>query len=219
MRILIQALLLACYATSLWAQEKGWESKWNEILTAAKKEGKVVVHGPPDAAVQRDLPAKFTARFGIPLDYEGGRSSEAAPRLRSERKAGLYTLDVFLGGVDSISNAVYPEKMLDPVKPALLLPEVLDSSKWKKGGVWYSDPEGIYVPRLLNYVVRMFYVNTREAKLEEFKSIKELLNPKWRGKIATMDPIVLKSASLPLPNFTYLVRSLLRGSMLTKSRS
>ena len=39
----------------------------------------------------------------------------------------------------------------------------------------------------------MFYVNTREAKLEEFKSIKELLNPKWRGKIATMDPIVLGS--------------------------
>ena len=83
--------------------------------------------------------------------------------------------------------------MLDPVKPILLLPEVLDSSKWKKGGVWYSDPEGIYVPRLLYYVARMFYVNTREAKLEQFKSIKELLNPRWKGKIATMDPTVLGS--------------------------
>ena len=34
----------------------------------------------------------------------------------------------------------------------------------------------------------MLYLNTQGAKPEEFRSIKELINPKWAGKISVMDP-------------------------------
>ena len=43
------------------AQSKGWEKEWNEILHAAKKEGKVVVMGSADPVVRRELPARFHA--------------------------------------------------------------------------------------------------------------------------------------------------------------
>lgn len=189
MRFLIHALLLACGATSVWAQEKGWESKWEQVLAAAKREGKVVVHGNPDPHVRRDLPAKFAARFGITVEYIGGRSAEAAPKIRNERSAGLYTTDAFISSIDAMATIFYEERWLDPIKPILLLPEVLDGSKWKKGRVWFVDPEGVYVPRMLNYLNRIFFLHTHHARLEEFKSIKELLNPKWKGKIAIDDPV------------------------------
>jgi hypothetical protein len=39
------------------AQPADWQKTWNETLAAAKKEGKVVVAGPPDAQVRQALPA------------------------------------------------------------------------------------------------------------------------------------------------------------------
>lgn len=188
LRILTHMLLLAGVSIPAWAQEAGWEGKWQAILAAAKKEGKVVVHGPADPTVRQQLPAKFTTRFGIPVEYLGGRGSDAGPRLRTERSAGLYTVDVFISGVDTMANIIHPEKMLDPIKPVLILPEVRDPGKWKKGAVWFVDPEGVYIPRVLYYVTRIFYVNTQYAKLEEFRSIKNLLDRKWKGKITTIDP-------------------------------
>ena len=32
------------------------------------------------------------------------------------------------------------EKMLAPLKPELILPEVVDGSKWKRGSPWFVDP-------------------------------------------------------------------------------
>ena len=47
-----------------------------------------------------------------------------------------------------MAGILYREKLLDPLKPALLLPEVTDPTKWKKGGLWFIDPEDKYVLRL-----------------------------------------------------------------------
>jgi len=65
---------LVLIATTAGAQQKGWESQWKEILAAAKKEGKVVVMRSADPAVRTKLPAAFKKRFGISLEYLGGRS-------------------------------------------------------------------------------------------------------------------------------------------------
>ena len=51
-----------------------------------------------------------------------------ATRLRVERRAGFNTVDVMITGVRSAATTFYPEKVLDPLRPALILPEVLDSS-------------------------------------------------------------------------------------------
>jgi len=188
MKVIVLSLLLICVAVPAWAQKKGWEKEWNEIISAAKKEGKVVVSGPPDPTVRRELPTAFKARFGIPIEYIGGRLSQIAARLRVERRAGVYTVDAFLGSIPTMATILYPEKMLDPLKSGLMFPEVVDPSKWKKGKMWFVDPNEMYILRLFSFVSSEFHINTLHVKAKEFASIKDLLNPKWKGKISALDP-------------------------------
>ncbi len=194
-RVLVIFVMLAFLPVPAWAQSQDWEKEWNKIIAAAKKEGKVVVKGDDDPKTRLELPARFTAKFGIPVEYIGGRSSQIAGRLRVERRAGLYTFDVFIGGMGTLSNIIYPEKMLDPLKPVLILPEVVDPSKWKGGKLPFVDPQEKYVLRLFRTVGTMFEINTRFVNPDEFKVIRDLLNPKWKGKISVADPTAGGSGS------------------------
>jgi len=133
--MLVICILLVFVAVPAWAQEKGWQKEWNKVLTAAKKkEGKVVIRASSDPAVRRTLPPAFEARYGIKVEQLVGRGSEIAARMRVERRARVYTVDVVLTGLGTAATVLYPGKMLDPLKPALIRPDVLDPSKWKKGG-------------------------------------------------------------------------------------
>jgi iron(III) transport system substrate-binding protein len=187
---IVQLLLVVGLVVPALAQDKGWERQWNEILAAARKEGKVVVLGSADPVVRRELPAKFKARFGITVEYIGGRGGENQARVNMERRAGAYTTDVVMAGMDNMAG-YYNDKLLDPLLPLLILPEVVDPSKWKKGKLWFMDPEEKYILRLYNYASSgLFAINTQHAKPEEFKSIKDLLNVKWKGKISVNDPTI-----------------------------
>ena len=48
-------------------------------------------------------------------------------------------------GFNSNYNILHAAKAFDPIKPALILPEVVDESKWWRGKHSYLDPEGQYV--------------------------------------------------------------------------
>ena len=185
-RLLMVPLLMGCFASAA-AQPKA-EQEWNEISAAAMKEGKVVVMGSPDPVMRNAVIPKFTARYRIPVEFVAGRSSEIVARLRNERAAGLYSIDIFLSGPDTTANTLYGEKMIDPLKPLLVLPEVVDGTKWKKGKVWFVDPEEKYVVRPFSSVASLFFINTDSVKPQEMRSIKDLLNPKWKGKISAEDP-------------------------------
>jgi iron(III) transport system substrate-binding protein len=180
---LLSLIGLLLSAAAAGAQDKGRE----QTLAAAKKEGSVVVVGSPDPVMRSDIIPKFTARYGIPVEFLAGRSSEIAQRLRTERGAGIYSIDVFLSGPDTTATVYYPEKMIDPLKPLLVLPEVVDGSKWKKGKPWFVDPEERYVLRPFSNVSSLLFINTDFVKPSEIRSAKDLLNPKWRGKISAED--------------------------------
>lgn len=181
-------LVIALIPAPAWAQAKSWEKEWSEVVAAAKKEGKVVVAGSPDPVMRNELIPKFTARFDIPVEFIAGRSSQIVARVKTERAAGIYSIDVYLSGPDTTANTLYGEKLIDPLKPLLLLPEVLDGAKWKKGKPWFVDPEERFVLRPFSSVANILFINTDHVKPEELRSAKDLLNPKWRGKISTEDP-------------------------------
>ncbi len=52
---------------------------------------------------------------------------------------------MFSGGVSTILNVLYPAKALDSIRAGLILPEVLDESKWYEGRHSYADAEKQYV--------------------------------------------------------------------------
>lgn len=192
--MLVGVLLLVFWAVPVSAQEKGWEKQWDETLAAARKEGKVVVATSPDP-VMREVSAKFKARFGITVEHLAARSSQLAARLSSERQAGVYTVDVFMGGIQTVATILYREKMLDPLRPVFLLPDVVAPSKWKKGRPWFVDPEEKYVLRPFSSITGLLHINTSVVKTGEIRLAKDLLNPKWKGKISTEDPTVAGSGS------------------------
>ena len=188
-RIFILAMALAQLASGwAFAQTQGSDKDWQAVVDAAKKEGQVVVAGSPDPVMRTEIIPKFTARFGIPVEFVAGRSSQIVSRVRTERSSGIFSIDVYLAGPDTTANELYGNKMTDPLKPLLAMPEVVDGSKWKTGKVSFVDPQEQFVARPFSSVATLLFINTEHVKPEELRHIKDLLNPKWRGKISSEDP-------------------------------
>src|SRR6187397_563221 len=151
-KFLVLSLTLALCAAGATARALAQSSApgWEKLVADAKKEGKVVIIAPSDPQVREAIPAAFKARYGITVEYLGGRSSDMAARLRTERQSGVYTIDVALSGTLTMASIFYGEKMLDPLRPALIDPDVTDGSKWKSGKLWFIDPEEKYILRIFN---------------------------------------------------------------------
>jgi iron(III) transport system substrate-binding protein len=166
----------------------GVATTWDDMVAAAKKEGKVVVNGPPDPAVRDQLPAAFKKAFGIDMEFLGGNSSQLAARVDGERKAGQYTVDASVSGSDTMFDTFLRNGWLDPLKPSLLLPDVADNTKWKPGGPWFREPEKLRVMQIFNTVQPFITLNTQIVPVKDIPNADALLDPKWKGKIAAYDP-------------------------------
>jgi iron(III) transport system substrate-binding protein len=193
--LVFASLLLLAGATTGGAQTKAGDQEWTAIIEAARKEGKVVIAGSPDPVMRNEVIPKFTARTGIAIEFIAGRSSQIVSRVQTERATGIYNIDVFLAGPDTTANELYGDKIIDPVKSLLVLPEVVDGSKWKTGQVWFLDPEQRYVARPFSSVASLLFINTEHVKRDEMRAVKDLLNPRWRGKISTEDPTTTGAGS------------------------
>ena len=176
--------------TSSAAQTSVASAAWDQLVAAAQKEGKVVVSGPPVPEARTKLPDAFKQRFNIDMDYLAVNSSQLASRIETERAAGQYTMDVSMGGPDTVYATFLVNKWLDPLKPALILPEVLDPKVWPTGGPWFRDPSGEMSLQLFNTITPIGYINTSSVTPDEVKTTEDLLNPKWKGKLASYDPSV-----------------------------
>ncbi len=184
MRCLIAALL-ALLAGIAGAAEKS--SEWERTVQAAKKEGQLTVYvhstyapALESGAFQKAFPdIKLVTVSGVELDLER--------RFMAERRAGKYLADVFMVGVLRSYN-FYLAKLLDMIKPALLLPEVVDESKWWGKAHRYADPEKSYLFRYVgSSQLGQVYYNTQLVNAKEFSSFRDLLNPKWKGRMEMRD--------------------------------
>jgi iron(III) transport system substrate-binding protein len=89
-----------------------------------------------------------------------------------------------------MATIFYREKMLAPLKPQLFHPDVVDPAKWKQGKLWFMDPDDQYILRLFNTVTANFFVNNRFVRPADLHFARDLLDPKWKGKISLHDPTV-----------------------------
>jgi iron(III) transport system substrate-binding protein len=164
---------------------------WTQLVDAATKEGKVVVSGPPTDEARKNVPEAFKRRFGIDVEYLGGNSSQLASRIQSERAAEQYTIDVSLGGADTFYRTFLDNGWLEPIKPILMLPEVVDPKAWSMGHPWFRDPQRQdTVLALFNTVSPIGYFNTAIIPPEQLKTADRLLDPSFKGKIGAYNPAV-----------------------------
>ena len=189
LKTLVAWLGFLALATDAHAQTvPDWQKQWDETLAAAKSEGKLVVVGQPSPAMRNVILPAFTKKYGIPVELIAGQTSTIVGKIRTERGSGIYSADVFMSNASTSVTTLYGEKMLDPLKPLLLLPEVTEGKYWKRGAPYFADPEKEYLLIMFASVDSLLFINADYVKPEEIRSAKDLLNPKWKGKISTEDP-------------------------------
>lgn len=186
------------------AQSNGWKAEWEKTLAAARKEGEVVVYCTPSRGHRKGL-AKFRDAYpGIKLTLLPMRVPKFEARISRERKAGIYGFDVYVAGVSStVYTRQIPSGRYDPLKPAIILPEVLDDSKWGPGPVGdggfdagFTDKQRRYTYAMSWNVSQNIYVNYAHLPkgLRIEKPI-DLLDPRLKGKMVWLDPRMRQAGS------------------------
>lgn len=178
-------LLLAGSATG-GEPRPAWQMEWDKTLQAARGEGRVVLY----VSTQYDeFFREFQKKFPeIKVTTVVGLGPETIQRIMAERRAGKHFVDLYIGGATSGYNVLYKGKVLDPIKPGLILPEVVDHSKWWHGQQRYIDEEGQYLLSFNSVALPFVGYNSKLVKPDELKSYWDLLNPRWKGKIVAYDP-------------------------------
>jgi iron(III) transport system substrate-binding protein len=196
--VLVLAIALGFGAGVDASEPKANLQEWEKTLRAAEQEGQVVVYiSGYEAVIEAGVFQKAYPK--IKVVTVTGSGTQLAPRIATERRAEKYLADVYNGGGSSIYQVLYQGKMLDPLKSALLLPEVLDESKWWEGKHKYVDPEGMYIFVYEGDVTTGAggSYNTGLLNVKEYKSYWDLLTPKLKGKIVGMDLRQVRGTSAP----------------------
>lgn len=184
--VLLAGLLIALTPRTGAAQ---WPQEWEKLVAAAEKEGQVTVYGPPGITYQNAIGAFKDAFPKIKLVYVPGSGTNNAQRLVTERRAGRFLADIFIGGSGSLIEILYEGSMLEPIPPLLVLPENKDPSLWYNRTHTYADAKGQYVFMMQGNVnTNLAAYNTSLTKPDSVKSHLDLLNPKWKGKMVAYDP-------------------------------
>ncbi len=163
--------------------------EWKQVLAAAKREGKVVVAGVTGVSARSVLKDAFQSKYPeIEVDYTGLPGRSITPRIMMERRVGRKLWDIYMGGGSS-SMALKNEGALQNLRPALILPEVKGDKYWN-GGVDFSfiDKEKKYLFAFSGYLQPQAFVNRSSIPSSQLSSTRQLIDPKFKGKIVINDP-------------------------------
>ena len=163
-----------------------WKTQWEETVKAARAEGKISIAGGGEIRRSfRPIFPVFGKKYGLKETVSATRGGQEANRILAEKRAGVHSVDVFMGGVTN-GEILAREGALDPMADDFILPEVKDQSLWWDGRHHYGDQARKYVflhsasPRGAGLLV-----NTKLVNPKEITSLWDLLDPKYHGKIVS----------------------------------
>jgi iron(III) transport system substrate-binding protein len=177
MCIAASALILA-NTTTATAQSDPDPATYNgpdrteRLVAAAKKEGSLMYYTTTPPAYVKLLADGFEKKYGIKVNIWRGLSEQVLQRTIAETRGGKHAVDV-IQSQSVAMEALYREGMLLPVKTPLTKNLIQDALPSNNG----------WVPSM-HYVFVMAY-NTNKVKKEELpKTYDDLLDPKWKGRLA-----------------------------------
>ena len=158
-----------------------------EMKSAAQAEGVVVVHIAHSATppFRKSLP-ELERQLGIKVQMLSGQSSSTAAKIVSEQRVGKFTADVWLGGPSSVSNLFVPVGAVQDLRPLLVLSEVTDRGAWFGDDLPWASEWSLAYSADSNHGLIIY--NPKLLDPADFESYWDILNPKWKGKIAMRDP-------------------------------
>lgn len=180
------------------ADKPAWQAEWDRTVRAAEQESQLTVYiGGYGAIIDAGVFQKAYPK--IKINHITGAGTDLTARITAERRAGKYLADVYNGGGNSLFQVLYVGKMLDPIKSALILPEVTDASKWWEGKQKYADKEGqhifVYEGNVAAGAGAAY--NSQLLDPREYKTYWDFLNPKLKGKIISNDIRKVRGSGIP----------------------
>jgi ABC-type Fe3+ transport system substrate-binding protein len=145
-------------------------------VDAAKKEEKIVVYGAQVPQAMEPMHKAFEKKYGIKVEYWRGSSTQVAERAISEFRAGRPGYDVVEGnrGVQLImKNEGLFQKYIPPSS------EKFPAQFKEKDGLitaWRALP------------ISILYNTDMVKAADAPKTLDDLVNPKWTGKLTMPDP-------------------------------
>jgi len=145
-------------------------------VDAARKEGKAVIYGTVVPQVMGQIQNGFETKYGIKTEYWRADATKVIDRVLTEWRSGKPGFDIVIGARGPLALGK-EERVYAKYSPAAA---ATFPAKFKdKDGqliAWRITPVGILY-------------NTELVKATEApKSLDELLDPKWQGKISMPDP-------------------------------
>lgn len=150
-----------------------------ELIAAAKKEGKVAFYTAMDLQFAQRLGKAFEAKYpGIAARVERSGAERVFQRIGQEYSANIHAIDV-VNTADQSHCIVWKKNgWLAPY-----LPQEVAQYYDKR----YYDSDGLHVTTRI--LISPIAYNTKLVKKEEApKSFKDLLDPKWAGKLVKAHP-------------------------------
>ena len=186
---IITVFLFIVTFPDILAAQVTWKEQWEKTLRAADAEGQLTLYG---CCYEYDrILEGFNKKYPkIKVTTVLGPGGQLGARVLAERRGEKYLPDVFSAGANTIHDALYKAQALEPIKPTLILPEVIDASKWYEGEHRYIDPEKRFIFAFVanSQSGQVQYNRAQQVNPAEFNSFWDLLNPKWKGKMASLDP-------------------------------
>jgi iron(III) transport system substrate-binding protein len=152
------------------------DAEWQKIVDAAKKEGKLVIYTASIGSVfHKKVFKAFEAKYGIGIELLEARASEVRERVRVEQSAGRFLGDIHHNG----STTTWLMQRDGNFQPHGVIPNI-------KNIVSPFEADDIKVPaEVISYCLM---VNKNLVKpADEPKGWKDILDPKWAGKILSDD--------------------------------
>ncbi len=164
-----------------------WKQDWERTVTAAKKEGELVISGPSGRGWREAL-MKFQEAYpeiAVKITPSAGR--DFWPRLMKEREIGQYLWDLRVGGSDNNTHVLRRQGYFAPIRDLLVLPEVLDENAWH-GGIdgLFNDTDKRYLLTFALYEQGMAHYNKKFIKGP--MTLDDVVKPAFVGKISMADP-------------------------------
>jgi ABC-type Fe3+ transport system substrate-binding protein len=145
-------------------------------IEAAKKEGKVVVYGTIIPQIMSVIQKGFEEKYGVKIEYWRADATKVVDRALTEWRTGRPGFDL----VTSARGGVMLLKQENVF--AKYIPTTLQNVPAK-----FRDKDGQLNPWRVTPIGVLY--NTELIKSEEVpKSLDDILNAKWQGKIALPDP-------------------------------
>lgn len=163
------------------------DAAWRGVVEAGKRQGTVTVYsfsfiGELGFAFQKAMKEKY----GISTEIVSGSGPALQERLKTERRSGRMVADVVEGSGTNKVNM----KLDGLSQPFGDLPVLREKDVWFFNPV--ADPEGHIVYH--SPTIQVNWVNKNLVKQdEEPRSFRDLLDPKWKGKIVAYDPALIQT--------------------------